>query len=55
MNTVHRQRGQVLILIFGAMFLGGGLAAGVFSSGTALKYMKKRNRPWIFSKAGRTP
>jgi hypothetical protein len=41
MNTVHRQRGQVLILIFGAMFLGGGLAAGVFSSGTALKDMKK--------------
>ncbi len=41
MNTVRRQRGQVLIIIFGAMFLGGGLAAGVFSSGTAVKDMKK--------------
>ena len=41
MNTVRRQRGQVLVIIFGAMLLGGGLAAGVFTSGTALKDMKK--------------
>ena len=41
MNTVRRQRGQVLIIIFGAMLLGGGLAAGVFTSGTTLKDMKK--------------
>lgn len=41
MRSIRRQHGQVLIIIFGAIFLGGGLAAGVLSSGTALKAMKK--------------
>ena len=41
MKSRHRQHGQVLIIIVGAVFLGGGLAAGALSSGTALKAMKK--------------
>jgi hypothetical protein len=41
MKSLCRQRGQVLIIIFGAMFLGGGLAAGALSSGAALKAIKK--------------
>jgi hypothetical protein len=41
MKAIRRQQGQVLIIIFGAILLGGGLAAGALSSGTALKAMKK--------------
>ena len=41
MSAFRSQRGQVLIIVFGAIFLGGGLAAGVLSSGTTLKAMKK--------------
>jgi hypothetical protein len=42
MNTIRRQRGQVLVIIVGTLFLGGaGLATGVLSSGDTLKSMKK--------------
>jgi hypothetical protein len=42
MNIVRRQRGQVLVILVGTLFLGGaGLAAGVMSSGSTLKQLKK--------------
>jgi hypothetical protein len=42
MNTIRRQRGQVLVIIVGTLFLGGaGLATGVISSGDSLKARKK--------------
>jgi hypothetical protein len=42
MNTIRNQRGQVLVIIIGTLFLGGaGLATGVLSSGETLKAMKK--------------
>jgi glyoxylase-like metal-dependent hydrolase (beta-lactamase superfamily II) len=42
MNTIRRQRGQVLVIIVGTLFLGGtGLATGVLSSGDTLKDMTK--------------
>jgi len=41
MKIKRGQRGQVLVMLFGAMFLGGGLAASVLSSGAALKEMKE--------------
>ena len=42
MNTIRKQRGQVLIIIVGTLFLGGaGLATGALSSGDTLKAMNK--------------
>lgn len=42
MNTFRKQRGQVLVILVGALFLGGaGLAAGVMASGDSLKKMEK--------------
>jgi hypothetical protein len=42
MNTIRKQQGQVLVILVGALFLGGaGLAAGVMASGDSLKTMKK--------------
>ena len=41
MNHAHRQRGQVLLIIFATLFLGGGIATGVFSSGKSIKSLKK--------------
>jgi hypothetical protein len=40
MNGLQRQRGQVLVIIVGTLFLGGSLSAGIISSGKALKAMK---------------
>ena len=42
MNAIRKQRGQVLVILVGALFLGGaGLAAGVMASGDSLKKMEK--------------
>jgi NCAIR mutase (PurE)-related protein len=41
MKAFRRQRGQVLVIVVGSIFLGGGLAAGALSSGATLKAIKK--------------
>ena len=42
MNTLRKQRGQVLVILVGALFLGGaGMAAGVMASGDSLKQIEK--------------
>lgn len=42
MNAIRKQRGQVLVILVGALFLGGaGLAAGVMASGDSLKKLEK--------------
>lgn len=42
MNNLRKQRGQVLVILVGALFLGGaGVAAGVMASGDSLKKMEK--------------
>jgi hypothetical protein len=41
MKLRHAQRGQVLVIVLGALFLGGGMAAGALSSGSTLKQLGK--------------
>ena len=42
MNTFRKQHGQVLVILVGALFLGGaGIAAGVMASGDSLKQLEK--------------
>ncbi len=42
MTGPGRQRGQVLILLLGGLFFGGGIAAGLLSTGQPLKDIEKR-------------
>lgn len=42
MTGPGRQRGQVLILLLGGLFLGGGIAAGLLTTGQPLKDIEKR-------------
>jgi uncharacterized protein YneF (UPF0154 family) len=44
MNHLNRQHGQVLMIIFASLFLGGGIATGVFSSGKSIKSLQKTAR-----------
>ena len=41
MTLRSRQRGQLMLIILGTLFLGSGVATGVFTSGKTIKSMRK--------------
>jgi hypothetical protein len=53
MNHLNRQHGQVLMIIFASLFLGGGIATGVISSGKSIKSLQKTVRSMALEESRR--
>ena len=51
MHIGRRQHGQVLVILLGALFLGGGVATGVITTGMSLKDLDKRIKDLDLSEA----